>query len=250
MKNIFRLVYNNIKSMFSIRVIFSMCLLFGFMFIYKKTILINYIYLEDYIKYIFYVPKQLLENIPELFLWSLCQFSFIGTLANYLNKEFKVRNTYYIARLGTKLKWYFTVQLTVLFSALFYYFIAFIEIWILSFFININISILGFNKLMLMLMLLLLSSYLYINVYINFILWCKHSNCALLYIILLIYLVIYIGGTFNIDLYNLFTQGIFSKMNEQKSLIISNVYLAIINIFTSIAAYRMILTRDVNTVMD
>ncbi|OOO64343.1 hypothetical protein BS638_11100 [Clostridium tepidum] len=110
---------------------------------------------------------------------------------------------------------------------------------------NIN-----FNKLMLMLILLSLSSYLYINVYINFTLWCKHSNCALLYIILLIYLAIYIGGTFNIDLYNPFTQGIFSKMKEQESLIISNVYLVITNIFTSIVAYSMILTKDINIAMD
>ena len=208
MKKYFRLIISNLRATISLRnclgiigisILISLPKLMGSLCISS---------LDEYIKYIYYGPKNLTGNISETLNWIIYQSYLIYVIGNYVYKEFKIRNMYTISRIGSKLTWYICIQINALITCIIYYSIN----------IAVNIMcIVIFNKATEMgnllnianiYFILILTSYLIVSIYFCALFFIKNHAFSFISTIIILFLSILLGDSLNIDPYIPINRGI------------------------------------------
>lgn len=244
----FNIIKNNIKNIFKYKTIFLSISVFIILFSFQQTLIkeLSPKSLFEYITYYFYGVNYIAENIGALFAWTIFQLFFILTMVSYLYNEFHGRNIYIISRVGNKSNWFAHLEVTIILSSIIYFFIGFSTLTICSFFINNNIIFSdNYIKILLVFIVISLNSFFYINLFLLISLKFNHNTSSILWIVILIFLNIDLGDRFKLDLYNPFTQCIFSKFYINGNSFSNSIFiLSISNILIMLCLYRTIVKKD------
>ncbi|KAJ50085.1 hypothetical protein BD780_004192 [Clostridium tetanomorphum] len=246
MKRHFRILITNFKSMFT----YSKILFIFIIFIFSGFLKLSSFGSRDYINIFFYGPNNLFDNILELMIWSLYQFYLIYIIGDYFYKELKVRNSYIISRIGSKMEWHLYIQITIIVACIFYFTTGSIVVGCICF-VTRHTPIFSIYEVLKIILILSLSSYFISNIYISIVLISKNHNFSFLIIIILLYLSIELGNIYRIDAFIPFNQGILSKHSFSNfNLSWSFVYLLVIDIINILLNGRLISKFDLMNILD
>lgn len=244
MRKYLNIINNNLKSIFSIKILFFIIIIFIYVFSVKINNYDSNFSFNKTLEIIFAGPISL-DNISEIFTWTFYQAFLIYIIGNYIFNELSTRSIYVIPRLGDKQHWHICLQITCFLACIIYFslgtFIEFICIAILNKGFNLSniidtLQIVG---------LLSLSSYYAITVYIFNIMITKSHIKSFLILIVELYVSISIGNIFNIDKFIPLNQGILSKhIIYNFSYSWSFIFLGILIFINLVFINRFIVKRD------
>lgn len=201
MKKVFKIITYNLKSTISLITFVNIIFIFIFIVISKSQYLESVTTLSEYIKFIFYGPNNLSDNMQELLNWSLYKFYFLYIIGNYIYNELKLRNIYTISRIGSKFKWLIFLLINILLISIFYYLIGMIIGVIYIVHLNIPITANDIFSILPMFFLIVLSNCLLSTIYLMFSLVSKNHSLSFILTIILLYSSLSLGSMFNIDKY-------------------------------------------------
>lgn len=245
-----RIVINNIKNIFSIKIIILTILLFCILYHFQLPLLCNSIdnisSVSEIYKICFYGTNTVTDNLQSFFAWILFEMFLLLILINYLFGEISGRNIYSISRLGSKNKWFLSTEITIIASCLIYFLIGFISIYICIIGDGKEIfNNFGLVNILSMLLVICLNNIFYVHIYLIISFSIKHKDISIILLIILIVISIDLGNIFNIDLYIPFTQSIMAKHDTKDiSLFSSMLLLMISNVLAYIILYIKIIKND------
>jgi len=239
MKKYLNIISNNLRSIFSIKNLIFIIVIFIYVFSVKINNYDSNFSFNEILEVIFAGPINL-DNISEIFTWTFYQAFLIYIIGNYIFNELSTRSIYVIPRLGNKQYWNICLQITCFLACIIYFALGtFIE------FIFTAILNKGFNFSNIIDTLLSLSSYYAITVYIFNIMVTKSHIKSFLILIVEFYVSISIGNIFNIDKFIPLNQGILSKhIIYNFSYNWSFIFLGILIFINLVIINRLIVKRD------
>lgn len=244
MNRIFAIIKSNLKGALDLKQIFIINLIFICIFRMKIDYFNKALSFNEYINVIFYGPISLFSNMLDTLIWSTYEFYLIYIIGNYLYRELKGRSIYTISRIGSRLKWYTYIQVTVMSVCFIYYSIAIFIVGICVYVLNGQVVIVNMFGILNILLILTLSGYLIMNMYIVAVMVLRNHNLTFLLIVVLLYLLIEVGYTWQVDMYIPFNHGILGKrIIGNINFIYSYVYLIIMS-FISIWVVRAIIVKN------
>ena len=252
MKNhYYLLIKNNIKYIFTIKMILCIIIIFIINLIMKTNNNIDYESVYEYISITFYGPINMFDNLNELLSWSFYEICFLAFIIRFLNKEFSNRSIYLISRLGNKIRWYNYLQLTILVLTIIYFMIGFLTSSLFTIIINENIINIDIFNILKLLLLIIMYNYFIILLYIIIFLFIENRNLGIIALIMLIYLSIELGNSFHIDKFLLLNQGIISKhIISDFSFLWSYIYLGVFIGYLFIFIKNIVIKRDLISIID
>lgn len=241
MKKFFRILNNNFRSAISIKKLIFIVFIFLIITIPKVCYFNDLTAATDYIKIIFYGPKDLTSNINALLNWSLYEFFLLFIIGDFIYYELKTRNIYTISKIGSKFTWIIYMQLTIFLLITIYHLIGLLIIFISIHTFNFNFNINDFFNITHIVILLILVSYLMSTIYFFILFLTKNHSLSFIITILVFYLSISIGNMFNLDRYLPLNRGILNNHYFfNLSFNVSNIYILttiIINLYIIIRCF-------------
>lgn len=211
-----RIVINDFKAILDFKKLLSIIVAFILIFIMKKDFLLNIVSLDEVFKTTLSGPYRVTENILEIFIWSFYIFYLIYLAGDFFYTELKRRSLYSISRIGNKKTWYLCIQVSLFLLCISYYLIGGILITICSFIFKNSLIVYSILDILNIIFILSVSSYFMINVYLIILLIAKSHNRGFLFLVILDYISIDLGGIFNIDKFMPLNQGMIIKHNIEK----------------------------------
>lgn len=207
----FRIINSNLNAIFSWKKCISISCIFIFIFIFKMDDLYNESNSLQCINILFYGPINLSDNTGEVFIWSIYQFYLLYIVGNYIFKEFSMRNTYTIGRIGSKTKWNNYMQISIFLTCIIYYLLGFVLEMIGMIIFNKSISLGDIINILNIFSILTISSYFISTTYYIILLIHKNHSLSFIMIVIYTYLSILFGDTLKIDKFLPVNHGILSK---------------------------------------
>ncbi|ELU5588375.1 hypothetical protein SCB17_002866 [Clostridium perfringens] len=244
MKKYLNIISNNLRSIFSIKNLIFIIVIFIYVFSVKINNYDSNFSFNEILEVIFAGPINL-DNISEIFTWTFYQAFLIYIIGNYIFNELSTRSIYVIPRLGNKQYWNICLQITCFLACIIYFALGtFIE-FIFTAILNKGFNFSNIIDTLQIVVLLSLSSYYAITVYIFNIMVTKSHIKSFLILIVEFYVSISIGDIFNIDKFIPLNQGILSKhIIYNFSYNWSFIFLGILIFINLVIINRLIVKRD------
>ncbi|MBD7912090.1 hypothetical protein [Clostridium cibarium] len=246
MSKSFRILNSNLNAIFSFRKYIWIFSIFIFILIFKIDNLYNESNSLQCIKIMFYGPINLSDNTGEVFIWSIYQFYLLYIVGDYIFKEFSMRNTYTIGRIGSKTKWNSYMQISIFLTCIIYYFFGFVIEMMGMIILNKSISSVDILNILNIFLILTISSYFIATTYYIILLIHKNHSLAFIMIVIYAYLSIMFGAALNIDIFLPINHGILSKHYFVSfGFGISYLYLGILIIINLIIINKIMSKKDI-----